>query len=1289
MSCIRSHLALGIIILLLTSASSSALGLNFQREGSSGLQVEEKISVDGEKEDPVVSEKEDPIIKDVADVTRKPISINNNTDFAEQAEENGWPGNGTVDDPYILEDYEIDAEDYGYGVYIGNVTDHFTLRDSSFKNATEGNTDYFKNSGVYLYNTSNGRIENNTVSNSSIGVALTDSTENLIVSNTVVNNTEGINLVSSTSNTLGDNQISENRGTGIHLEISSDGNSLTMNNVSLNQNAGVTLEDSHSNSITDHKSIGNGLAGLAFLQSDDNEVTTSTFRDNWRGIYMESSGGNDINTARMISNDDSGIQLNYSDQNLIEDNNISLNGGAGIHLFYSDHNIFNYTEVMFNTNYGIFLNNSEYNTVYHNNFINNEGDAYDSGLYNEWNQSYPEGGNYWGDHEGGDDYYGEGQNQPGSDGIIDVPYADIGGGTGAQDEYPLAAPVPTPHVRIENPTNGSVFSSSNITVEWVTMNRFPNSVFFEVRVDEEEWETVGGQTEHTLTKVSTGQHTIEVKIEDLMGNKHTDTVDIEVNYTVDDIRVTPDDLTVRAGWSQQYDAIGYNPTGDVIGFVPVDWSIEEDAGGEWDDDVYTSAIAGNWTITGSYDGIEDNCTLNVRPAFADGFKFEPIDDQIAGDSFEVSITALDEFGNVPENYTGRAELSDDTGSIEPNQTDKFTQSTWSGTVTITQAEENITIEALDENIFGESNPFDVGSAVLDEVHLIPGEGQTIKAGEELNFSAEAYDTLGNLITDEPKDFTWENATDKGLFNETESGEYEVKAKYDNLVANVTVIVEPAEANLVSIEPGEDLNITAGEEVNFSAEAYDEFDNIITQNESDFMWSAEGGFIEDGVFYEAKAGEYSVTAIFYEEREVKSEPTTVTVESAKVDEIVIEPRGDQTIGAGESIDFSAGAYDEYGNLINDVDTDFTWENTDETGLFEETTAGDHEIEVSYQGVSETLTVTVEPGKAERLNIDPDTDKTITAGETIDFSAEAYDEYDNLITDDDEDFTWENTDPAGLFKITQTGQYRVTASYGGMLSQRVFVEVEPAEVAWVEIDPSGDKVITSLETLDFSAQAYDEHGNMITEKDEDFMWENATEEGLFNKTEEKVYHVRAAFEEVISPTTEVEVVWEEYKIEIGPILDVNNDPVTDASVTLSWGEEELQVGYSQAGRYEVKVKLPWRPEKMRFNTTIEHEDLSEPEIRSFNGTASGELVIDEIGEEPAEPAGVGLTLIVILILLIVIIIIAAWFSIRKSKDLQPIQQYPKVEKKEEEEEDFLDEMEKEKSKETTSEDIDEEK
>ncbi len=110
----------------------------------------------------------------------------------------------------------------------------------------------------------------------------------------------------------------------------------------------------------------------------------------------------------------------------------SDNNYRGLNLINSNNNIIvdSFAE---NNYYGILLDGSENNLIYHNNLVNNTHQAYDNGA-DYWDDGYPFG-NHWSDYAGEDNYWGENQNIPGSDGIGDTPYSIPPGAN--QDRYPI------------------------------------------------------------------------------------------------------------------------------------------------------------------------------------------------------------------------------------------------------------------------------------------------------------------------------------------------------------------------------------------------------------------------------------------------------------------------------------------------------------------------------------------------------------------------------------------------------------------------------------------------------------------------------------------------------------------------------------------------------------------------------------------------------------------------------------------------------------------------------------
>ncbi len=140
--------------------------------------------------------------------THDPIRIDSNEDFAQKADDENWSGNGSRSNPYVIKNYEIDGEGYGYSLYIGNVTNHFEVNECYLYNAS--------GSGVHLFNTSNGKIQNNIVSNNSQKGIYFERTKNNTISNNTIYSNEGHEILLTESD---DNKVVNNE---IHGITSSD-----------------------------------------------------------------------------------------------------------------------------------------------------------------------------------------------------------------------------------------------------------------------------------------------------------------------------------------------------------------------------------------------------------------------------------------------------------------------------------------------------------------------------------------------------------------------------------------------------------------------------------------------------------------------------------------------------------------------------------------------------------------------------------------------------------------------------------------------------------------------------------------------------------------------------------------------------------------------------------------------------------------------------------------------------------------------------------------------------------
>jgi parallel beta-helix repeat protein len=269
---------------------------------------------------------------------------------------------------------------------------------------------------IILANCTNIKIVNQTLMNCPVGIRLGFSSFNNISNNNVLNTTEGIYLWYSDRNNITSNNVSSNIW-GI-MTIFSCANNITSNVLS-NNNDGIYIIVSNGNNITNNIAL-NNYQGITLYYSNDNEIFSNYLSENGQfGIWVGYSDYNNI-TGNNIFNNYNGIYLDQCGWNKIIGNTISYSKRYGIKYTYE-------------------LNSCD-NRIYHNNFICNTYQALDNYYYpfrNRWDNGYPDGGNFWSDYTGIDQFNGPGQNISGSDGIGDSPYRFT---TSSKDCYPLMSP---------------------------------------------------------------------------------------------------------------------------------------------------------------------------------------------------------------------------------------------------------------------------------------------------------------------------------------------------------------------------------------------------------------------------------------------------------------------------------------------------------------------------------------------------------------------------------------------------------------------------------------------------------------------------------------------------------------------------------------------------------------------------------------------------------------------------------------------------------------------------------
>ena len=181
--------------------------------------------------------------------------------------------------------------------------------------------------------------------------------------------------------------------------IEGDNCTITGNNI-VNTLSGIFCSVQSSTLIAQNNITGNHKDGVRFFGGFNNTISGNNITGN-AASAITIEGYSDNITGNNLSQNTIGIGL-AATYSVIFRNNITENSNSGIYLPGSN-NIISANYIA-NNKYGIYsvpsFGVSSNNTIFHNDFVNNQQNAYSTSPYNIqiWDEGYPLGGNYWSDY---------------------------------------------------------------------------------------------------------------------------------------------------------------------------------------------------------------------------------------------------------------------------------------------------------------------------------------------------------------------------------------------------------------------------------------------------------------------------------------------------------------------------------------------------------------------------------------------------------------------------------------------------------------------------------------------------------------------------------------------------------------------------------------------------------------------------------------------------------------------------------------------------------------------------
>ena len=220
----------------------------------------------------------------------------------------------------------------------------------------------------------------------------------------------------------------------------------------------------------------------------------------------------------------------------------------------------------------------------------------------------------------------------------------------------------------------------------------------------------------------------------------------------------------------------------------------------------------------------------------------------------------------------------------------------------------------------------------------------------------------------------------------------------------------------------------------------------------------------------------------------------TPEPARPTTVTVSPATDELTALGQAIQLTAEVRDQNARVM--AGATVTWTSSaisvatvDASGLVTAAGNGEATVTASAGEASGSAVVTVTQSVASVV-VSPSTDELTALGETVQLTAEVFDGNGHAVTG--AEFSWESSDVAvatvdagGLVTGVAAGMATITASAGEASGSAVVTVTQ--SVASVEVSPSVDELTALGQTVQLTAEAFDENGYAVAGAE--FSWESS--------------------------------------------------------------------------------------------------------------------------------------------------------------------------------------------------------
>ncbi len=538
------------------------------------------------------------------------------------------------------------------------------------------------------------------------------------------------------------------------------------------------------------------------------------------------------------------------------------------------------------------------------------------------------------------------------------------------------------------------------------------------------------------------------------------------------LQLEPSSAELEAGQSVDFHARGFNAQDFPIP-VQVQWAVEGDVGSIAQDGTFLARIAGEGAVQATFNEITAEAPVAVEHGPLAAISVDIAEHRLtAGETLELRAEGMDAFGNR-FSVSPQWSLSRSLGTIDQQESTFTPLHAGSGD-----------IRAAVGNILT-SVEVEVEPAELARLEILPQSVDMI-AGERIQLEVKGFDRFGNPVEVEPT-FSMEEPLGEldpsGEFRAERAGSTVMRASVDDLSAEGTLAVAPAEVVEVVVEPEGPVELVAGRTQSFKAFGFDQFGNTV-ESTTDWRIHPDLGTVdEQGVLFPRMAGKGEVIASLTQTRTGKAveSKTPVSVVPGETTAMEIRPTEIQTT-AGKETPFVANTYDQFGN---ETSVPLQWKliepdmgTISENGLFLAMKAGTGKVLAQYENVTAEASVEISPAEIAFLQIVPE-ELSLTAGEKVQLKALGEDPFGNVV---DAHVRWTLSDtslgsigPDNVLTAQRSGKGQVIATSRNIVDL-ASLEVKAGPMVSLEVRPT-EMAVRSGESYTFQAVGLDVAGNPL--------------------------------------------------------------------------------------------------------------------------------------------------------------------------------------------------------------------